>query len=793
MYLERLLQINMATLAALGALLLGMGQRSEAPPLLVALAAAASVWLTDLTGWLRIGRRMANLLVLLAATVSIGQVLPLRSELQAFDLAWFMIYLQVILLFQKKDERLYWLLIVLSLLEVIVATLFSQGAWFGILLALYLLLGFSAMTLLLLYRQWDRYQPVADALHSSSLPVPAERGSALRWPLAGQQADFAAMPGGHGQAALCRELFSRLGRMGLQSLALALLLFFTVPRFGQFAWRGAIGQPRALVGFSDKVVLGALGQIIESRDEVMRVWFYRYPGQPPQRVGREIYLQGAFLMNYRHGQWEAGETTVELGNSYLQPEERPLPPLVRQKIVIEALDHNELFCVAPYIPLEASAYISVDHARQRLLRADHFCNRQFDYSLGTTAIVNGAQLPLTPSWQTDSIRGALVMPPSAGPDSLPNLVALARRWIAESGLPRQNRLGRARCLERKLAASGLYQYSLAGQDRDPNLDPIEDFLTKHPQGHCEYFATALTLMLRSQGIPARMVVGYKCDEWNSVGGYYQVRQLHAHTWVEAYLRYSQIPDNLKHGGNYWPWSQEGGWLRLDPTPGAAHDKAAGWLTPFRQGLDWLDFAWSNYVVELDCKRQRDAIYQPISRMLRKAWQEATDLGRWRARFHAVAAALHLDQLRGIPGWLTAAVALLALAAILASTAWLLWRVAVWLRTHGTGNHIGRTRHRRSQIEFYCRFERLLSRQGIVRAAGQTQHEFAVSAGLRLARQSGDSRWTALPEVVAEAFYRIRFGRQPLDNTEAEAVEHALTELAACSRPQAVGRQTRNSP
>ncbi len=51
--------------------------------------------------------------------------------------------------------------------------------------------------------------------------------------------------------------------------------------------------------------------------------------------------------------------------------------------------------------------------------------------------------------------------------------------------------------------------------------------------------------------------------------------------------------------------------------------------PFRQGLDWLDFVWSNYVVELDCKRQRDAIYQPISRMLRKAWQEATDLRRWR--------------------------------------------------------------------------------------------------------------------------------------------------------------------
>ena len=50
------------------------------------------------------------------------------------------------------------------------------------------------------------------------------------------------------------------------------------------------------------------------------------------------------------------------------------------------------------------------------------------------------------------------------------------------------------------------------QERDPTIDPIEDFVTKHPQGHCEYFATALTLMLRSLGIPARVVSGFKCDE-----------------------------------------------------------------------------------------------------------------------------------------------------------------------------------------------------------------------------------------------------------------------------------------
>ena len=209
---------------------------------------------------------------------------------------------------------------------------------------------------------------------------------------------------------------------------------------------------------------------------------------------------------------------MDFGSSFLGSNDRPLPRsgVVRQKITIEALDHNELFFVAPYLALETSPFFSIDRPRQRLLRDDYLCTRQLDYSLGTTAIVNGIQSPLVPSGHSDTIRGALAMPGGAGTEGLPNLVALARRWIAESGLPRQDRLGRARYLEQKLS-SGRYQYSLAGPERDTRLDPIEDFLTKHPQGHCEYFATALTLMLRSQGIPARLVVGYKCDEWNRGG------------------------------------------------------------------------------------------------------------------------------------------------------------------------------------------------------------------------------------------------------------------------------------
>ena len=130
----------------------------------MALAAVVSVWLTDITGWFRLDRRVANVLMLVVAVVSLPRSFPVENELQALDFAWFLIYLQILFLFQAKDQRKYWLLVMFSLLQVIVATLFNQGIRFGLLLAVYMLLGSSAMTLLLLYRQWQHHQPQDERL-----------------------------------------------------------------------------------------------------------------------------------------------------------------------------------------------------------------------------------------------------------------------------------------------------------------------------------------------------------------------------------------------------------------------------------------------------------------------------------------------------------------------------------------------------------------------------------------------------------------------------------------------------
>ncbi|MGA2796661.1 MAG: DUF3488 and transglutaminase-like domain-containing protein [Thermoguttaceae bacterium] len=776
MNLQRLLQITMATIAALGTLLLGMGQRELVLPLVMILAAGASVWLTDITGWLRLNRTLANIAMLLAAVVSMRELIIYRGgiqgEIQAVGFARLLIYLQIIVLFQKKDARSYWLLIMLSLLQVVVAALFSQGIVFGLMLMIYMLIASLGLTLLLFQRQWEEF-------FQGEEPAPAAAPG--RWPLAGQKSDFPAASAGGIGLGLGRELYSRLAGIGMRTVGVTVLLFIFLPRFGQLGWIGAILQTKQTVGFSDKVDLGEFGQIIENPGEVMRIRFYDQDNGAPYDVRGAIYLRGAVLLNYKLGQWSVGWPAYAMGTTTLERNRKdPLPEhLIRQECIIEGLDRPELFYVAPYVPIKSDIYITVDETLLRLLRSEYLRSQRFRYVLGTTAIVDGRQQPLAPPWRGEDYDAALRMPETDETTDLPNLARLAQNWIDESKLPSEDRAGRARYLERKLSASGLFSYSLESQNRDSAMDPIEDFVTNHRAGHCEFFATALTLMLRSQQIPARMVVGYRTDEWNEIGQCYQVRQLHAHTWVECYLRPSQIPRELLHGEGFWRWSDYGGWLQLDPTPESVVKSQSSWFSPIGKTLQWFDSAWSYYVVELNYERQRNAIFQPIVRACTFLYKSISDAQAWRNLFTRIGNALRLSGLPGAIAWGLLVATSLAGSALLAISGWIAWRLAdkLWRRLSGRQP---KSRHGpQIEVEFYRRLEGLLAKRGLVRRAAETQREFANFAGSALAVGSGESGLQLMPLSVAEAFYKVRFGRLPLDNTQSEAVEQALARIAAC--------------
>ncbi len=142
-------------------------------------------------------------------------------------------------------------------------------------------------------------------------------------------------------------------------------------------------------------------------------------------------------MDYAHSQWRAGEATMQPGTEPLQKPDVLPTGLMRQEFKIEGMDTNELFFVPPYIAINDNAWITVDHAQARLRRDENLRSRRFEYTLGTTAIVNGEQSPLRPSTKFGPPPGTV-----ASPREMPGLVALAQRWLKESGLPQQDRVGR---------------------------------------------------------------------------------------------------------------------------------------------------------------------------------------------------------------------------------------------------------------------------------------------------------------------------------------------------------------
>jgi len=132
MYLERLLQIHVAAFAVLGATVFGAGQRDLRVAVLVALAAVAGLIVTD-WGGRGLHRTVCNLAALVAVALALRETLRYEGFSQLLVIANLLVFLQAVLFFQRKDERIYWQLIMLSLLEVLVAAIFSQGVWFGLL------------------------------------------------------------------------------------------------------------------------------------------------------------------------------------------------------------------------------------------------------------------------------------------------------------------------------------------------------------------------------------------------------------------------------------------------------------------------------------------------------------------------------------------------------------------------------------------------------------------------------------------------------------------------------------
>lgn len=500
-------------------------------------------------------------------------------------------------------------------------------------------------------------------------------------------------------------------------LVLAVPLFLLLPRVRApfIVGRGGTGVTVEAAGFSDQVTLDSIGRIRGSREVALRVKGADGPYEMRFKAAAyDIYEGGTWrrspprsnLYPRTGARFQLGrERIVRWATIWLQPLRSQSMPLPVETVAVEprspSLTIDEGGALSfPLNPLEVAEY-RVGLARSPVL------------------------LGLVPSGDTGptlNLKGVT-----------PRVATLAAQVMGEG-----TSAERADRLERHLIGNYEYTLDFVGRSAD---NPIEDFLFRYRSGQCEYFASSMVLMLRSQGIHARLVTGFLGGEYNPFEGYYIVRENNAHAWVEAYL-----PGQ--------------GWRIYDPTPPAGRPtgRDQGALLYFQQAWDFVLFRWDRYVLTFGLYDQLQ-----IFSGLREAWHDFLSFFRRDDKAEkpdrpsegldsispdAVGEMAKQRRLPDVPLWFAFGLTLFAL---------VVWILYLRLRPPLTATRA------------YRRLKSRLSRSGPV--LPESVPPLAV-------RREAELRYPAAAEPagrVIDFYLRESFGGQTLEDEELETLKEALEE------------------
>ncbi len=513
-------------------------------------------------------------------------------------------------------------------------------------------------------------------------------------------------------------------------------IFLAIPRtaFGFFRINDRAGVH--LSGFSDQVNLGDIGRIMTNRDVFMRV---QLEAGGPESLPYDIKWRGITLDHYNGKGWRNTRRQYrslfrESKNSgFLLPVQRRAEDqenLITQNITLEH-STKVLFGADRMVWVTGMRF-----PQEHLLRDQNdslsFASNvpeSFRYSVDSDIMERGQRLSrVRIGTAPPNLRNRyLQLPPVGG-----------RIWVLADEFTRDQTsdLAKALVLERQLRESfGFTLENPSGRAEDP----LAHFLLESKAGHCEYFATAMAIMLRMVGIPSRIVNGFRAGEFNEWSGHFVVRQSDAHSWVEA-------------------WFPGSGWVDFDPTP-AAPPRTDFYLARLTsQVLDTIEVFW-NEVLTFDRFKQVGFFVSLGSRLRAGFSSAATMVGSADDVF-----ADFLARLKRMPLGVPAIV--LTLGGVLVSAV-LGWRFRKLLVILIKQNFL---RKRPSQLAptYYLELINVLERKGFERGRGETPGEFAK----RVEPLLGSS----LPRQVTQLYYRTRYGNLPMAPSELESVRRGLREL-----------------
>jgi transglutaminase-like putative cysteine protease len=349
-------------------------------------------------------------------------------------------------------------------------------------------------------------------------------------------------------------LFRLLAGMSGVLFFLTSVFFITLPRFGAGYFADLWASGSGVTGFSDRMSLGEVAQIKKNSAVAMRVRVDR----PDLLTRKGMYWRGVALDLFDGRRWERSRTDLvplrRIGETYtLAYGTRDRGSLVRQEILLEPTGSPALFYLQRPVALTS---------RVRALFLDPLGNLR---AAGPFPFQISYEVLSSLDEYGEAVIGEYLQIPVVDPR-----IADLSREITQ-GI--DDDINKARAMEQYLRDN--YRYSLEGLPM--GADPLALFLFDVRQGDCEYFSSALAIMLRLNGIPARVVNGYLGGDWNSYGEYYLIQHSNAHSWVEAYFK-------------------DRGWVTLDPTPAVPRRPPAAFFLSLAHFMDSLRLRWYRYVI-----------------------------------------------------------------------------------------------------------------------------------------------------------------------------------------------------
>ena len=508
---------------------------------------------------------------------------------------------------------------------------------------------------------------------------------------------------------LNRALGVTSASVAVSALVLGAAIFFFIPRFTAGYLSGFNLQPSLISGFSDDVELGQIGEIKKDSRVVMRA---RLEGG--QTALRNLRWRGIALTTFDGRRWFTEERSRQgltisdgwfsLQHPTLRARQNSAP--VHYTVLLEPMASDAIFLVPR--ALRVRGRFSAAGSRPGAAPSSGQLGMDQTGSVfnpyGNYTKLRYEGMSLVPAFPAEQLRAASEDYPEvvrAPYLQLPRLDPRIAQLAAQVTRGARTAYDKAAAIEQHLRTQYGYTLDLSGR---PGEDPLAYFLFEKRAGHCEYFAAAMTVMLRTQGIPARYVNGFLPGEYNDVGEDYIVRASDAHSWVEVYF-------------------PEYGWITFGPTP-PAEERARGWFARLAFYWDWFDLMWSEWVINYDFVHQVTLV-QGLQRNSRE-WSART--GEFLARMRKAAVEL-LE--RGKAGALELRVVLpVLLGGLLAVVLLVRRRLAEWLRSTWS-LHLSRQAKLTPRLATlqYQKMLRLLERGGLRKAAGQTPLEFVAAVPL----------------------------------------------------------------